>query len=293
MMKINFELLKKPNLWSYASLRGRNIMMDKAEGKKVSEDKKEALEYIIKKADLPINEVNQMLREIKEALLACNYNVKQVKIRALSRVLVGSSETFGEIPFEVGVYFDPIINSPYMPGSTIKGAVRSATFNLLYRGKFEENKRRMDIENARRAAENFAEENCRRIFGGLLGKDQSAGLVGFTDAYPIRKGDHGLLFYPDVITPHYKDDVRTELEVKPIPIIYLTIAPGTEFQFFMFYKRRRGIRELTNNDLLDLPTRWQMGIVDRGLLYAFIRGVGAKTALGYSRFEILSYEEVS
>jgi CRISPR-associated protein Cmr6 len=272
-------LLKKPNFWSYTSLKGYEVML------KNVEDKIKILEYIIKKMNLPIGEIVQRVNEVKDALLNCNYSVKQVKVRALSRALIGVSETFGEIPFEVGLYFDPIMNVPYIPGSTIKGAVRAATFDLLYREMYLKTNQVKDSEM-------FAEENCRRIFGGLMGKYQSAGLIGFTDAYPIDVGEHGLLLYPDVINPHYTDRTMTELDVTPTPIIYFTIAPGTKFHFFMFYRRRRGERELCDEDLLESPTVDRLGTVDRGLLYAFFRGVGAKTALGYSRFEILEYEEV-
>jgi CRISPR-associated protein Cmr6 len=286
--------LKKANLWSSISLIGSKLMIDKQEDEKeIEKERRRFLECLIRRVILDVEKINQRLNEIKTALISCRYDVKEVKIKTLSRALVGGSETFGEIPFEVGLHFDPIMNVPYIPGSTIKGAVRSATFEILYKEKFqkeieqEKNKKKADEE-----AKEYAEQECRKIFGGPIKEERNIGLIGFTDAYPVEKGEQDFLLYPDVMTPHYKN-VGTELDVMPTPIIYLTIAPETKFRFYMFYKRKRGKRELSISDLVDNPIRNQLGIVDRGLLYAFIRGVGAKTALGYSRFEILNYEKVS
>ncbi|MEM2922354.1 MAG: type III-B CRISPR module RAMP protein Cmr6, partial [Candidatus Bathyarchaeia archaeon] len=177
---------------------------------------------------------------------------------------------------------DPTLNVPYIPGSTIKGAVRAGVFDLLLKQK---------------ASKEDVERECKRLFGD----NESASLIGFTDAYPVKKGEKGYLLYPDVMSPHYKSDTATELDVSPTPIIYLTIAPGTQFQFYLFYKRERGggekkrqlsVKDSQDSDLAETPVQdlSRLGILDRGLLYSFYRGVGAKTSVGYSRFEILSYE---
>ncbi|MEM3404678.1 MAG: type III-B CRISPR module RAMP protein Cmr6 [Sulfolobales archaeon] len=298
MIDINFESLTKPNLWSYVALAGYSVMIRKAEKEKdeIAEEEQKIQEYIIKRAKLPSKEINQILENTRQALLHCAYEVRRVKLKAISRGLIGGSETFGEIPFEVGLYFDPLLNVPYIPGSTIKGAVRSATFDLLYREK-------RNAGNSDKEAEKEADNECSRIFGGCIGEDHSAGLVGFTDAYPIEEGEKGYLLYPDVMSPHYKSDTATELDVSPTPIIYLTIAPETKFQFYLFYRRERGsgekkrqltIRNSKDSDLAEtpIPDPNMLGILDLGLLYSFYRGVGAKTAVGYSRFEVLSYERV-
>jgi CRISPR-associated protein Cmr6 len=287
MINIDFELIGKPNLWSYISLAGRDVMKKSKEGE-MAEEKRVILEYIINRASLPSEEIKKILESTLQALLGCGYEVRRVKIKALSQALVGGSEAFGEIPFEVGLYFDPILNVPYIPGSTIKGAVRAGVFDLMLNWKTSEEE-----------AEKRAEVEVKRLFGD----NKCAGLIGFTDAYPIEKGENGYLLYPDVMTPHYKSNTATELDVSPTPIIYLTIAPGTKFQFYMFFKRERGSgeskRQLTvgdskNSDLAEnpIPDPNRLGILDRGLLYSFYRGVGAKTSVGYSRFEILSYESI-
>ncbi|MEM3451913.1 MAG: type III-B CRISPR module RAMP protein Cmr6 [Nitrososphaerales archaeon] len=272
-------------MWSYVALAGfYAIRKAKGEKNETAEEERKILEYIIKRVELPSKEINQILENTRQALLSCGYEVRSVKIKAISPALVGGSETFGEIPFEVGLYFDPILNVPYIPGSTIKGAVRAGVFDLLLKQK---------------ASKEDVERECKRLFGD----NESAGLISFTDAYPIEKGENGYLLYPDVMSPHYKSDTATELDVSPTPIIYLTIAPGTKFLFYLFYRRERGsgenkrqltIRDSQDSDLAEAPVQDlnRLGILDRALLYSFYRGVGAKTSIGYSKFEILSYEPV-
>ncbi|MEM2982018.1 MAG: type III-B CRISPR module RAMP protein Cmr6 [Nitrososphaerales archaeon] len=277
-------IVKKPNLWSYISIKGSKLLLGKVSGATIEEEKRKLLEYIIRHTNIQNIKIVKILNDIEDALNGCGYEFRRVKIKAISRGLIGGAETFGEIPFEVGLYFEPILNVPYVPSSTIKGVVRAGVFDLLLKQK---------------ASREDAEEECKRLFGD----NKSAGLVGFTDAYPVERGERGYLLYPDVISPHYKSDTATELDVSPTPIIYLTIAPGTKFQFYLFYRRERGrgekkrqltVRDSQDSDLAETPAPDpnRLGILDRGLLYSFYRGVGAKTSVGYSRFEILSYEPV-
>jgi CRISPR-associated protein Cmr6 len=277
MLSIKFELLKNPNLWSYISLYSCKVIIEKVE--EIAEEKQKVMNTL-EKAKIPYDKINHILENIQQALLNCGYKIKSVNIKAKSFTLVGASGTFGKLPFEVGLHFEPILNIPYIPGSTIKGAIRAGVFDLLLqKGKTEEE----------------AETECKKLFGD----NEIAGLIGFTDAYPIKEGVEGKLLYPDVMSPHYTNDTITELNVLPKPVIYPVIAPGTEFKFFLFYKKERGKRKLVlkdsqHSDLVETSIQDinKLGIVDLGLLYSFYRGIGAKTSIGYSRFEILSYENV-
>ncbi|MGC9014698.1 MAG: type III-B CRISPR module RAMP protein Cmr6 [Thermoproteota archaeon] len=293
MIDINFESIRALNLWSYISLAGCRVMQNKAEGEEenVVEQKQRILEYTVKKAKLSNEKVIQKLENIKQALLSCGYEIRNIEIKAISLTLVGASENFGKIPFEVGLCFDPFLNAPYIPGSTIKGAVRAGVFELLV-NDLKRSKEKVQVENE-------VESECRRLFGD----NECSGLIGFTDAYPIKEGENGYIFFPDVMTPHYTEETDTELEVSPTPITYLTIAPGTVFQFYLFYKKKRGdekerrqlnVRNSKEADLMEVPAPdiIQLGIVDRGLLLSFLKGVGAKTSVGYSKFEVIKYERV-
>jgi CRISPR-associated protein Cmr6 len=270
--------LKNPNYWSYVIIKSLDITKKKAEDKPYEDVKRTLLEYLVRK--VKINEqVKGYLNTVKEALLANGFELRELRIEALYPVMVGGSETFGKLAFEVGLMFDPIFNVPYIPASTIKGAVNAALYELMSKEKSKEEAKKL----------------CEEIFGDK----ESASLVGFTDAYPIKvkEDENNYLLYPDVMTPHYSEETKDELIVKPNALIYVTIAPGTEFKFYMFFKGSRTGKRITReikNKIAEnpQPNEELLGIVDRALLYALIKGVCAKTALGYSKFKVVEYMSI-
>ncbi|MFN3805278.1 MAG: type III-B CRISPR module RAMP protein Cmr6 [Pyrobaculum sp.] len=285
------------NLMSYITLAGCAMALKKAEeeggrqkGGEKRGRKKEEESYHNKKRRIlekfcnaqvktHIGPVVKHLDSVKDALLNNGYGVKECEIESMGRGVVGVGSSFGKILFEVGLSFDPVFNVPYIPGSTLKGAFRSALEELA------------------------GEEEAERVFGS---SKVGMGLVGVTDAYPVEARDR--LFEPDVLTPHYPG-VETELDVRPKPIQFLTIAPGVKFRCYIYYNKgllARPGRSIKTSDepgpnvdihvgdmgsvkvaAKDLP------LVDKAVLYAFARGVGAKTSVGYSRFKLVKYAIVS
>ncbi|WP_338602921.1 type III-B CRISPR module RAMP protein Cmr6 [Sulfolobus tengchongensis] len=94
--------------------------------------------------------------------------------------------------------------------------------------------------------------------------------VGFTDAMPIAYTNH--LLYPDVMTPHYTK-VKNEADVVPTPIVHLVVSSGVTFEF-IFYTNAKNTDDLVSaiKDAINL-------------------GIGAKTSVGYSTFELSGKEE--
>jgi CRISPR-associated protein Cmr6 len=227
------------------------------------------------------------LNSLKQALTEYIGNrgiVREIEMKLTYRGSFGVSSTFGQIPFEVGLYIHPYFNVPYIPASSIKGAIRNAYYYYLVNHENESNKK--------------PDEECNRLFGD----SNFAGLVGFTDAFPIQEGENGYILYPDIINPHYKD-TRNEMEVEPRPIIFLTVAPGTIFKFYMYVikerekekggkKEKRKIEMGAKKDLAVklIPDMEKLGKLDLALLYGLSMGIGAKTALGYSQFVVITYE---
>jgi CRISPR-associated protein Cmr6 len=221
------------------------------------------------------------LNSLKQALTEYIGNrgiVREIQMKLTYRGSFGVSSTFGQIPFEVGLYIHPYFNVPYIPASSIKGAIRSAYYYYLVNHENENPKK--------------ADNECNRLFGD----SNFAGLVGFTDAFPIQEGENGYILYPDIINPHYKD-ARNEMEVEPKPIVFLTVAPGTIFKFYMYVikerdKEKRKIEIGAKKDLVDkpIPDMEKLGKLDLALLYGLSMGIGAKTALGYSQFVVITYE---
>ena len=137
-----------------------------------------------------------------------------------------------------------------IPASSIKGAIKAA-----YEDLFPERN-----------------EEIKRLFGSK----EEQGICIFTDAYPVRPGERGYVLYPDVMTPHYKGDVLSELEAEPTPIQYISIAPKTLFGFIIAIKR---------NISGEMKRRFR-----EALFMAIGLGLGAKTMIGYGSFRIIKFD---
>ena len=91
------------------------------------------------------------------------------------------------------------------------------------------------------------------------------------------------------MTPHYPS-AEDELHVNPIPIVYLTVAPGTVFEFLVYWKERRRVKPgFGLSSTYDVNT---FGLLDRAVIHALSMGIGAKTSVGYSCFKISNYKMV-
>ncbi|MEJ2772189.1 type III-B CRISPR module RAMP protein Cmr6 [Stygiolobus sp. CP859M] len=116
--------------------------------------------------------------------------------------------------------------------------------------------------------EKLGEQEAKEIFGD----EEREGNVNFTDAYPTRS--ENFLFVPDVITPHYNKK-KSEADAQPTPVIHLTIAPKVTFRFLIYYKR-----EDVGKPICDT------------LPLVIMKGLGARSSVGYSLFELTKVEVV-
>ena len=149
-------------------------------------------------------------------------------------------------PVENGFAWHPTLGAPYLPGSSIKGMVRAWV--------------RSEGDGSDRASLN-------RLFGDRV----TSGSIAFLDAIPIEP----VTLDADVMTPHYanwtpKDppgDWRS-----PTPIPFLTAAAGTKLLLGAIPCRDAGTEDVaTFMEWIASALEWQ--------------GAGAKTAVGYGRFE--------
>jgi CRISPR-associated protein Cmr6 len=205
--------------------------------------------------DNAANYLFNLYKEMERSVGSIYSAVFAIDARLVSRLLVYTKNPF--LPLEISLAWDPILNLPYIPSSSIKGAVRS--WIELYVGK--------SLDGV----------SLEEIFGSEPGRGgvRRAGLVIFTDAYPV--SCMAYLLEPDVITPHYSvaELAFSEPEASPTPIVFPTIAPNTVLRFIVAFKRKRENTQLVNTSvitkLLDLVTR------------ALEDGLGAKTTIGYGR----------
>jgi CRISPR-associated protein Cmr6 len=108
-------------------------------------------------------------------------------------------------PSENGFKWDCNLGVPYLPGSSVKGALKAW---MKLSGKDDQ-------------------------IAKILGSPEQVGSVIFFDAHPDAKPDLEV----DIINTHYMDYYKTPAKVPPAdylspnPVYFLTVAPGTKFIF--------------------------------------------------------------
>jgi CRISPR-associated protein Cmr6 len=237
-----------PNLFSLTNITSLKIRcLGKSEalvGKLI-----ERLTQYSSRADFSL--VNKHLNQIKQAYSSLKFPILDLEAKLTYKGLVGASSSFGQLAFDVGLSFDPLLNVPYIPGSSIKGAVKAAS--ILKKVIPDD-------------------ELLEELFG-----NDSVGRLDFSDAYPVEGGVKGYILIPDVLTPHYSErgeDILGEDRVMPTPRPFLSIAPATRFRFLIADRAQKADQSF----LETLP---------KAVAVAFSLGIGAKTALGYGTFELV------
>lgn len=192
----------------------------------------------------------------------------------------GVKDAIGD--FKIGFFFDYTTGMPVIPGSSIKGMLRSVFPNEI--GKHKHKNVTGEIK-----------EEKRKYIRKLLGKDVSfdvdalelelfEGLINdeylpmskhdtFLDAEIVKANSQKLIFGDDYITPHVDKITRLPAPLKnPEPLRFLKILPNVTFRFSF---------ELESGPLISASqklTLFQQIIIDLG--------IGAKTNVGYGRLGI-------
>ena len=170
------------------------------------------------------------------------------------------------MPLDIGISWDPYMNLPYIPSTSLKGLVKSY---------FKEYKPQItDIWSV----------------GELFGEPEEkghAGLIIFYDAYPVKCRGH--LIELDIITPHYREinGAIEEVFVKPTPLIFPTVAPNTVFNIPITINT--GIIEeiKSPSERHNLVNTLDSIILE--IAAAIENGIGAKTSIGYGYMKILHH----
>lgn len=158
-------------------------------------------------------------------------------------------------PVENGFAWHHTLGVPFLPGSSVKGVTRA--WAEAWAGADPK-----DIERV------FGPEDER--------KEKCVGSVIFFDALPSRP----VQLAPDVMTPHYAEYYKSGSDVPPgdwfdpLPIPFLTVAPGQEFVFALAPRR-------TGDEGSYADCRQALRWLEEALAHI---GAGAKTAVGYGRF---------
>jgi CRISPR-associated protein Cmr6 len=192
---------------------------------------------------------------------SADYEAITITARLISPLITGIGETH---PHEVSMVFDHNMGIPYIPSSGVKGIVRFAhTLSLI--SKAEEIGKIID-GNA------FNDEEEWTNVPQMFGTQKKRGRIIFLDAYPEKTPE----LHIDIMNPHYAPYYGEEKKPPAdhhqlIPIKFLTVKIGTGFVFRAVAERKDNLVEMTREAFIRALTE---------------EGVGAKTAVGYGRFEI-------
>jgi len=208
--------------------------------------------------------------------------VIECRAKTFSRLLCDTSSPFLWIPDEIGLAWDPILDTPVIPASEIKGVLS--------------------------AVMQFHNETLLRdlLFGGSIPCKQSKtikSIIDITDAYPVSGTS---LLERDVMTPIYAKNIEEHLAL-PTPINFYVISPGVEFEFLILIDIYRFKKLLEDDCFRKKLTECGINIPDNHsklvdilinrlknyLEKAFEEwGIGAKTSSGYGRFQVVHLGEV-
>jgi len=159
-----------------------------------------------------------------------------------------------------GICLHPTYGFVYLPGTGLKGMAR-AWAETIWKPAQE--------------SKEAAQKQIDAVFGWARSKerkDECSGCVVFHDAWPTRWPRLSL----DIANPHHPDYYQGKDDPgdweSPVPVSFLAISEGVEFQFAI---SARGGR--TETALLELAREGLDGALSH-------LGAGAKTAAGYGRF---------
>lgn len=301
----NFALMVAHMFWVYTCRRLISGRRDSSSEKMSVEVKQSIFQSLLKPSQNTVKVLNdlssnfelveQHLNEVREGLRHLGYNIIDVSVRLETPLIVGIGSGSFESVFEVGISWDYLFDLPYIPGSSIKGAMRSWCIRRCVDSASNKKdcvKNVIKIFGATKGSPFHRRE--REWIKSLLGDDivfeePFSGNIMITDAYPIRSGEgiirSGLL-EPDITNPHYYrggEAVEDEFSVEPNPITYLVVAPKTVFRFVLGVKNiSRDIISSLSRDLFGRESvEGSETLISLILLAALGEGVGAKTSKGY------------
>ncbi len=235
-----------------------------------------------------------------DGLRRLGFGFVDARYRAASKLLIGASAGIFAAVFEVGLAWDMVFDLPYIPGSSLKGLVRSWSLrscaelaNMERRRECAERVFQLFGATVGRLAQGDEIQWFVEVFGDVptVARKEGgwAGLVTFYDAYPVARGTGSLgcgLLEPDVVTPHYYrggEPVGDELEASPVPVPHLAVAPGTVFRLVVSLDPggEEAARSLAR--LLGGSRSFSDGVSALAwlLVNALREGVGARTGKGY------------
>lgn len=251
-------------------------ILDKDKGELKTEDSGKntsSIKYVIN-AYAPdyklINLKNQIQDNFIKTQKAKGVEVVNLQAKLISRLVPGIGETS---PLEVGMSFDRNSGIPYIPSSTIKGAVSYAyCINYVQDKQDPANDPYIKVNDDKLEFQT-EEPGFTLLFGSRESNSANRGGFCFLDAYAQTCPELVI----DIMNPHfgsYYSGTNPPVETEsPIPIKFLAVEKGIVFNFRGFFLNKKAVKY---KDLLSKAFRTALTSL----------GLGAKTATGYGLFEI-------
>ncbi|MGK9475775.1 type III-B CRISPR module RAMP protein Cmr6 [Melioribacter sp. OK-6-Me] len=217
-----------------------------------------------------LEEIN--LQQIKSAQAIFGpQNVIENKKELSDKIIVGLGN---ESVYETSMTLHYTYGFPYIPGQSLKGAVRSHVINYYFHKKEEE-----ALTTSKTFCLLFGCPEKIKDQKTALAKEYKGSVV-FFDAFPIYMDE--LCLKKDIINPHYGEYYEKKKPpadyLMPVPVSFLAIE-NTIFQFILAANNNELVQwQGKEVKLLDLA--WNL--TNEALTKS---GVGAKTAVGYGYFK--------
>ena len=215
------------------------------------------------------NPINQQLFNLEltdyQGLIETPYKNASISLTTLyPGLLIGSGyihEVGGkeiESELKLGFFFDHTTGLPVIPGSSVKGLLRSA-FKKAKGDNIKELLASLGVEYKKQISvlEKAIFENSDSV--SIYNRDI------FSDAYPVKSGNDNATFLANDYITHHESPLKN-----PNPVQFLKILPNVQFQFNF---------KLTNNG--GLSSENKLKLFEQILLDL---GIGAKTNVGYGQF---------
>ncbi|MCS3901791.1 type III-B CRISPR module RAMP protein Cmr6 [Methanococcus voltae] len=222
---------------------------------------------------------------------------KEFKLNILyPGLLIGSGYTHetsrADEEFKLGFFFDYTTGLPIVPGSSVKGTLRSIfpigdVDSLNKEEKESKNKSKIDylvnilnLEDGINIQDNKIEFIVKLrdlIFEGKVSDKETIPMYNrdiFLDAEIYSEDNNNKLFEDDYITPH------KEVFKDPVPLKFLKIGPNNKIKFNFLLNNSQ--INIAGNEPIEISAENKIDLFKKILIDI---GIGAKTKVGYGNLE--------
>ncbi len=229
-------------------------------------------------------DIKAIVKRYKDNISKLGIEIKSIMLKPDWRLIVGIGN---ESVYETSMTLHHIYGIPYIPGSAIKGVVRS---HIITEEFGEDENGSLNLKYAENRA--LHDQGFCDIFGcpkESFYNESRQGKVIFFDAFPLEPPH----IEPDIMNPHY-GPYYSDSSGKtppadyhnPVPIPFLTVKE-TPFEFIIGIKKKNNIiiqnGEFAGKHSLELACENMQEALSE-------HGIGAKTAVGYGYFGAVSKE---